>query len=123
MWEINSCVSGNVSWPARSFLINSPRAQRSSMRWTLLQAALGIAYSGAVTHFGQELISRNPNGHPRDILKKAGFITSVRGRITVLDRPGLERASCDCYGAINRAYATAINEYCIKCADVLRPVL
>lgn len=44
------------------------------------------------------------------ILKKAGFITYVRGRITVLDRPGLETASCDCYGAINRAYATAMTD-------------
>jgi CRP-like cAMP-binding protein len=31
------------------------------------------------------------------ILQRAGFITYTRGRITVLDRPGLESASCECY--------------------------
>ena len=29
-------------------------------------------------------------------LQKAGLITYARGRITVLDRPGLERRSCEC---------------------------
>ena len=37
-------------------------------------------------------------------LKKAGIIQYVRGRITVIDRPALESASCDCYPAIWRAY-------------------
>ena len=30
-------------------------------------------------------------------LQKAGIISYVRGHITVLDRPALERRSCDCY--------------------------
>jgi CRP-like cAMP-binding protein len=34
------------------------------------------------------------------ILQKAGFITYTRGRITILDRPGLESASCECYAII-----------------------
>jgi CRP-like cAMP-binding protein len=34
------------------------------------------------------------------MLQKAGFITYTRGRITVLDRPGLESASCECYAVI-----------------------
>jgi CRP-like cAMP-binding protein len=38
------------------------------------------------------------------MLKKAGFIRYVRGKITVIDRPGLESASCDCYRATIRAY-------------------
>jgi len=38
------------------------------------------------------------------ILKKAGFIGYVRGHITILDRPGLESASCECYECIVRAY-------------------
>ena len=33
-------------------------------------------------------------------LQKAGFIQYTRGRITVLDRAGLESASCECYGRI-----------------------
>ncbi|MGD0047625.1 MAG: Crp/Fnr family transcriptional regulator [Bryobacteraceae bacterium] len=39
------------------------------------------------------------------MLKKAGFIRYVRGQITVMDRPGLESASCECYQAIVRVYA------------------
>jgi len=36
------------------------------------------------------------------VLQKAGFIRYSRGRVTVLDREGLEHASCECYG-ITRA--------------------
>ena len=38
------------------------------------------------------------------MLKKAGFIRYVRGRITVVDRAGLESAACDCYQAIIAVY-------------------
>jgi CRP-like cAMP-binding protein len=31
------------------------------------------------------------------ILKAAGFISYAQGNITILDRPGLEDASCECY--------------------------
>lgn len=34
------------------------------------------------------------------ILQKAGFIRYTRGRITVVDRVGLEGASCECYGIV-----------------------
>ena len=40
------------------------------------------------------------------MLKKAGFIQYVRGKLTVTDRPGLESASCDCYHAITTVYAS-----------------
>jgi CRP-like cAMP-binding protein len=33
-------------------------------------------------------------------LQKAGYIRYSRGVITVLDRPGLEAAACECYGVI-----------------------
>jgi CRP-like cAMP-binding protein len=38
------------------------------------------------------------------VLKQAGFIRYVRGQLTVIDRRGLESASCDCYQSIRRAY-------------------
>jgi CRP-like cAMP-binding protein len=38
------------------------------------------------------------------ILQKAGLIRYSRGRITVLDRPGLEQASCECYHAVRERY-------------------
>ena len=38
-------------------------------------------------------------------LKKAGLIRYTRGQLIVIDRRGLEKASCDCYRAIRQAYA------------------
>ena len=38
------------------------------------------------------------------MLKKAGFIRYVRGKITVVDRRGLESASCDCYQRVLKVY-------------------
>ncbi len=33
-------------------------------------------------------------------LQKAGLITYTHGRIKVLDRKGLEKASCECYSTV-----------------------
>ena len=38
------------------------------------------------------------------ILQKAGVISYARGSMTVVDRPGLEAASCGCYGLIRRQF-------------------
>jgi CRP-like cAMP-binding protein len=37
-------------------------------------------------------------------LQAAGLIRYVRGRITVLDRSGLESRSCECYGVVKKEY-------------------
>lgn len=37
-------------------------------------------------------------------LQAAGIIRYRRGRITVLDRPALERRSCECYAVVRREY-------------------
>jgi CRP-like cAMP-binding protein len=37
-------------------------------------------------------------------LQKAGLISYNRGTIKVLDRPGLERASCECYGIVKERF-------------------
>jgi CRP-like cAMP-binding protein len=37
-------------------------------------------------------------------LQKAGLIRYARGRISVLDRPGLERRTCECYAVVKREY-------------------
>ena len=36
------------------------------------------------------------------ILQKAGLIQYARGHVTILDRPGLEEACCECYAAMNQ---------------------
>jgi CRP-like cAMP-binding protein len=37
-------------------------------------------------------------------LQRAGLIRYARGHITVLDRPGLERATCECYAVVKKEY-------------------
>jgi CRP-like cAMP-binding protein len=36
------------------------------------------------------------------ILQRGGLIENVRGAVTILDRPGLEAASCECYFVMQR---------------------
>jgi CRP-like cAMP-binding protein len=38
------------------------------------------------------------------ILQTAGLITYQRGHVNIVDRPGLERASCECYGMMQQQY-------------------
>lgn len=42
-------------------------------------------------------------------LKEAGFIEYRRGTISILDREGLEKSSCECYRLIKRAYEQYIS--------------
>ena len=37
-------------------------------------------------------------------LQKAGLIKYSRGRITVMDRPGLEKRTCECYAVVKKEY-------------------
>ena len=37
-------------------------------------------------------------------LQRAGHITYSRGRITVLDRDGLESAACSCYAVVKQEF-------------------
>jgi len=37
-------------------------------------------------------------------LQAAGLIRYARGHITVLDRPGLERRTCECYAVVKKEY-------------------
>ena len=38
------------------------------------------------------------------MLQKAGLIQYSRGKIAIVDRPGLEAASCECYGVIRSEF-------------------
>lgn len=37
-------------------------------------------------------------------LQRAGLISYTRGRITILDRPGLEKRTCECYAVVRKEY-------------------
>ncbi|HEY4441133.1 MAG TPA: Crp/Fnr family transcriptional regulator [Candidatus Elarobacter sp.] len=37
-------------------------------------------------------------------LQQAGYIRYARGRVSVLDRPGLQSVACECYAAIENAF-------------------
>jgi len=37
-------------------------------------------------------------------LQRAGLISYARGRIKVLDRPGLEQRTCECYSVVKKEY-------------------
>ena len=36
------------------------------------------------------------------LMQSAGLISYLRGRIIVVDRPGLEKVACECYSTIRR---------------------
>ena len=76
-------------------------------RWLLLSLD---RLDGSELVMTQELIS-NMLGVRREgvtesatKLQKAGLIRYSRGHINVLDRPGLERRSCECYAVVKREY-------------------
>jgi CRP-like cAMP-binding protein len=42
------------------------------------------------------------------ILQKAGYIKYERGNMTILDRPGLEEVTCECYTVASQQFANSI---------------
>ena len=47
-------------------------------------------------------------------LQDAGLITYTRGKINVIDRPGLMAASCSCYAAISKSYSSLLPEAALQ---------
>ena len=43
-------------------------------------------------------------------LQKAGLIRYARGHISVLDRAGLEKRSCECYAVVKKEYDRLLPE-------------
>lgn len=75
---------------ARWLLMCHDRVEGNELPLTqeLLALMLGVRRAGVSVSAG--------------ILQAGGFISHSRGRITVLDRAGLEKAACDCYHLIRR---------------------
>jgi hypothetical protein len=43
-------------------------------------------------------------------LQRAGLIRYTRGKITIVDRHGLEDASCECYAQMRREFARSLGK-------------
>jgi hypothetical protein len=81
---------------ARWLLMSQDRVGRDSFDLTqeFLAEMLGVRRPGVTVAMG--------------ILEKAGLIAHGRGNITVVNRAGLEKASCECYGTIRARQAKLI---------------
>ena len=44
-------------------------------------------------------------------LQRKGLIDYARGRVQILDRPGLEGVACECYGIVRSAYQRVLGEH------------
>jgi Mn-dependent DtxR family transcriptional regulator len=44
-------------------------------------------------------------------LQRAGLIRYSRGRITILDRPGIERSVCECYAVVRKEFDRLLTDW------------
>jgi CRP-like cAMP-binding protein len=86
----------------RWLLLSLDRLPCNELRMTheLIARMLGVRREG-VTESAQKL-------------QKAGLIRYSRGQIKVLDRPGLERLSCECYAVVSREYEQLLPAASVK---------
>lgn len=76
----------------RTLLLSLDRSSGDALTLTqeLIASLLGVRREGVTEAAGD--------------LQRAGLIRYRRGHIDVLDRPGLERAVCECYGCVKREF-------------------
>ena len=82
-------------------------------RWLLMTAdrVEGGTFDLKQEFLAQMLGERRPTvSRAASELQERGLITYSRGRITVLDRAGLEEVSCRCYGIVRKEYDTMLSE-------------
>lgn len=76
--------------------------QQRCCRWLLLAADRSNSEELTVTHEFLALMLGVRRASVTDVLRplqESGLVSSTRGRITILDRAGLEAGSCECYQA------------------------
>ena len=113
-----SLFMGGESTPSRAVVQSAGQGYRmksEAMKNEFNRAGpvlhLLLRYTQAlITQMAQELIA-NMLGVRREgvtegalKLQNAGLIDYSRGRIEVLDRPGLERRTCECYAVVKKEY-------------------
>src|SRR5947207_1776116 len=84
------CVTGCPSPAGRFHLLSIDRLAAPEIKMTqeLIANMLGVRREGVTEAAGK--------------LQKAGVISYRRGHIKVLDRPNLEKMSCECYEVVRR---------------------
>lgn len=81
---------------------------------------------GGELHLTQEFIAAMLGAHRPSVtvaagsLQRAGLIRYSNGRMTVLDRLGLEAAACECYGTVQRRLVSMLGA--AACQDMAMPV-
>jgi CRP-like cAMP-binding protein len=79
-------------------------------RWLLMSHDRVGMDQFEITHefLGQMLGSRRATVTlSAGVLQAAGLISYRRGRVTIIDRPGLEEVACECYGVIRQVFQRA----------------
>ena len=81
---------------ARWLLMSHDRVGKQTLDLTqeFLAEMLGVRRAGVTVAMG--------------VLKRQGLISNGRGSITITDRPGLEKASCECYQVIRQREAAIL---------------
>lgn len=88
-------------------------AEARMARWLLMtqDRVEGSEFPMTQEFLGQMLGVRRPAINlAGQTLQRAGLIKYSRGRITILDRVGLEAASCECYEHIRLEFARALSK-------------
>jgi len=82
----------------RRLLLSLDRLNSDSLAMTqeLIANMLGVRREGVTEAAGH--------------LQRAGLISYSRGRIDVLDRPGLEKAVCECYGVVKLEFDRLLSD-------------
>lgn len=82
----------------RTLLLSLDRSSGAGLTLTqeLIASLLGVRREGVTEAAGN--------------LQRAGLIRYSRGRIEVLDRPGLERSVCECYACVKREYDRLLSD-------------